>query len=81
MKLTPDEERLWAQAVPRTSREAEWMAERLACLARSPGAVVDWADTRALRAAVLGMLGAQRKLEEAERQRRSEDDTARMGAR
>lgn len=81
MKLTADEEKLWANAVPRTSREAEWMAERLAGLARSPGAVVDWSDTRALRAAVLGMVSVQRRLEAAERATRAEDDTQRLGPR
>lgn len=64
---------------PRDATEARVLTERVRRLARSPGAILDGYDLRALRWAS-GLCGEVAARMEAEaRERRSEDDTARVG--
>lgn len=66
---------------PTDATTARVLTERIHRLSRSPGAILDGYDLRALRwaAALCGDVAV--RMEADARQRRSEDDTARMGAR
>jgi hypothetical protein len=64
---------------PRDATEARVLTERVRRLARSPGAVLDGYDLRALRWGATLCAEATARMEAEARERRSEDDTAKIG--